>query len=390
MYLFTRYLQQAFEDGRPLDELVRELLTANGGNFSNPAANFYLSERDPKAVAENVAQVFLGIRIQCAQCHNHPFERWKMDDYYGFAAFFSQVNAKRGEDPRELVVYDRGSGEMRHIVDRRVVAPKFLGGSEPDVPKGVDRRNFVAEWLTSEDNPWFAANIANRVWDHVFGRGLVDPPDDVRTTNPPSHPALYRYLAERLVAARYDLRVLLREILNSRTYQLAAVESPPPSGFYAAAQVRRLTAEQLIDAVSQVTDRPTKFRGLPLGARATEVVGGESGSEFLDIFGRPPRASACTCERRMEPTLSQALHLINGTTLAEKISHADGRLKRLLVEKTSDREILRELFLAAYARVPTAREEKDLLAAIAEGDRAIVLEDVFWAVLNSAEFLFNH
>ncbi|MEQ8768376.1 MAG: DUF1549 and DUF1553 domain-containing protein [Planctomycetota bacterium] len=391
MFLYTELLREAFASDVPLDELVRTLLTSEGGNFTNPEANFYLTERDPKAIAENVSQVFLGIRIQCAQCHNHPFERWTMDDYYGFAAFFGRIATKRAEDPRETVVFVRGSGEVQHARDNRVVAPKFLGGAEPEIKPGQDRRAVLAEWLTSKDNPWFAANIANRVWARFFGRGLVEPVDDVRVSNPPSHPELHRWLGERLAQSGWDLRALIRDITASRTYQLAASADDVPASAFAKANVRRLTAEQLLEAIGQVTGQPTKFRGLPLGARATQVAGGSPDSYFLDTFGRPRRSSPCACERRNEPTLGQALHLINGPTLTQKLRHERGRLKQLLASEASDEVILETLYLSAYARPPRPDELEALRAEIeGAGDRAAVLEDVFWAILNSKEFLFTH
>ncbi len=391
MYLYTQYLREAFARDVPIDQLVRDLLTSQGGNFTQPAANFYLTERDPKSIAENVAQVFLGIRIQCAQCHNHPFERWTMDDYYSFAAFFGRIGTKRAEDPRETIVSTRGSGEVRHARDNRVMPPKFLGGAVPEIARSADRRAVLAEWLTSPNNPWFAANIANRVWARFFGRGLVEPVDDVRVSNPPSHPELHRWLGRRLVETGYDLRALIRDITASRTYQLAARPDELPSSAYAKAPVRRLSAEQLLEAIGRVAGVPTKFRGLPLGARATQVAGGRSNSYFLDTFGRPRRTSPCACERRSEPTLGQALHLINGPTVERKLRAKSGRLQRLLASEAPDGVILEDLWRAAYARSPRVDERERWLAELAAApDRASMLEDLFWAVLNSKEFLFNH
>lgn len=394
MYLYNEWLRSAILSGEPLDRMVRELLSAEGGNFSNPAANFYMIETSPTQMAENVAQVFCGIRIQCAQCHNHPFERWTQDDYYSFAAFFAQVGRKPAEDPREQVVFNSGGGEVQHLRTGQNMAPKFLGGVVPQIPPGGDRRKILAEWLTSKDNPYFAACFVDRVWTQLMGRGLVDPPDDVRVSNPPSHPELRARLAKKFVEDNYDLRALVRLICNSRAYQRssqAIPENASDARNFSHAAVRRLPAESLLDAVCAVTGVAEKFRGLPLGATAAQVADGRSGSYFLDVFGRPARLSACTCERHSEPTLSQALHLINAPVLAAKISDDRGRLAQLLKAKAAPEAIIDELYIAAYSRKPTDTERVALLKAVSEAeDRRKALEDVFWAVLNSKEFVFSH
>ncbi len=366
----------------------------SGGNFANPAANFYLVEQDPAPVAENVAQVFLGIRIQCAQCHNHPFERWTQNDYYGFAAFFAQLGRKPSDDPRETILFNSGGGEMKQRATGQLMRPKFLGGETPDIPPGADRRAVLAEWLTDKDNPWFAACAVNRVWAHFFGRGIVDPPDDVRVSNPPSHPELLDQLAERFVVSGYDIRALVRDICNSRTYQLTTRTNESNAADernFSHACIRRLSAEQLLDAVCRVTGVREKFAGLPLGARAVQVADARTGSYFLDTFGRPLRESACTYERRNEPTLAQALHLINGETLHKKIASPQGRLSKLLEAGTPPEEILSALYVAALTRPPTATELQAALKHVAASEKAADgWQDLFWALLNSQEFVFNH
>ena len=393
MHRYNDWLRQSIINNKPIDQLVQELLTAEGGNFTEPAANFYLIEQEPPQMAENVAQVFLGIQIQCAQCHNHPFERWTMDDYYSFAAFFAQVGRKGSSDPRESIVFNRGSGEVANLKDGRQMPPKFLGGETPDV-NGKDRRAVLAEWLTSAENPWFAQNIANRVWDHFFGRGIVDPPDDVRVSNPPANAALLEELGKRLVEYDYDLRRLIRDICTSNTYQLSTQPregSVADEANFATASVRRMPAEMLLDAVAQVTNTDVKFRSLPLGARAVQVADGKSGNYFLDVFGRPPRDSACTCERRNEPTLAQTLHLINGETLTTAIQAGDGRLAKRVAEEAPTEAIVDELYLAAYARPPRDDERQRLVDYVAASeDRKLALEDAYWSILNSKEFIFNH
>ncbi len=394
MYLYNSWLRDAILAGRPMDELVRELLSAEGGNFANPAANFYLVETSPTQMAENVAQVFCGIRIQCAQCHNHPFERWTQDDYYGFAAFFSQIGRKQTDDEREWVIYNSGGGEVQHPRTGQNAAPKLLGGAVPQSFREGDRRKELAAWLTSPDNPYFAASFVDRVWAHFMGRGLVDPPDDVRVSNPPSHPALRERLAREFIASKYDLRALLRTICNSNAYQRASqtnATNERDNRNFSHAATRRLSAETLLDVICQVTETPEKFSGLPLGARSVQIADAGSGSYFLDVFGRPARLSACTCERRDEPTLSQALHLINGATIQSKITAAGGRLARLLAAGKPPREIVEDLYVAALCRRATEEEMGALVASIeAAADARAGLEDVYWAVLNSKEFVFNH
>ena len=392
--LYSAWLRDAIQRDVPLDEIVRQLLTAEGGNFHNPAANFFLVETEPNLVAENVAQVFTGIRIQCAQCHNHPFDRWTQDDYYSFAAFFAQIGRKQAEDPREKIIFNSRSGEVKHLRGGRVMQPKFLGGAAPAIQPGQDRRAVLADWLTAPDNPWFARNIANRIWAHFMGRGMVEPTDDVRISNPPSHPQLLETLGRRFVETGYDIRAIVRDICNSRTYQLATATNDTNAGDqrnFSHAMIRRLSAEQLLDAVSQVTGVPEKFAGLPLGARAMQVADAKSGSYFLTTFGRPPRVSPCTCERRNEATLSQALHLINGDTIWSKLRNGNGRLNKLLEAGTPPQQIIEQSYIATLSRPPTDTERHTALTYIAAAENPREgLEDILWALLNSQEFVFNH
>lgn len=392
--LLTRFLQDAFLQHRPLDQIARELLTASGPSFTDPATNFYLAADQPNLLAEHTAQVFLGIRVQCAQCHNHPFENWTMDDYYGFAAYFGQVAKKRGEDPTEWIVYDRRSGEVKHKRDGRVMAPKPLGAPAPAIAAGTDRREALAQWLSSVDNPFFARNFANRAFARLFGRGIVDAPDDVRVSNPASHPGLLTALAQLLVDSGFDPRPVYRVLCQSRTYQQARNPASPPPQLFAGNMVRRLSAEQLLDAIDAVTGVPTRYAGLSAGSPATMLSGGRSGIRFLSLFGRPARTSSCTCERSNAPTLSQTLHLINGDTLAKKIADRQGRLQQALQHKQEPEVMLDELFVAAYSRHPRAEEQAALLAAVRAAvdakAAAAAWQDTYWAVLNSQEFLFQH
>lgn len=392
VHVFTRWLREALADGLPMNQVVRRMLTASGSAYNVPEANYWVTAQDAKVLAENAAQTFLGIRLQCAQCHNHPFERWRMDDYYGFAAFFGQVGRKRGDDPRDTIIYDRQAGNVVNQRTNRPAAPRFLGGDAPAIAAGADRRTVLADWLTSPENPWFARNVANRVWARFFGRGLVDPVDDVRVSNPPSHPDLHRRLGEKLAADDFDIRGLIREICASATYQSAQHDDPPPAATYAGHVPRRLGAEQILDAIGTITEVDTKFRGVPLGHSAVQIVDARSGNRFLGLFGRPARDSVCTCERREEPTLNQVLHLINGETIEAKVRSKGGRIARLLTANTSPQQMLDELFLATYGRSPRSDERERILPRIgAAGDDAVaVWEDVLWAMLNSKEFLFQH
>ncbi|HEU5116867.1 MAG TPA: DUF1553 domain-containing protein, partial [Isosphaeraceae bacterium] len=331
------------------------------GTFSNPATNFYQQTNDRLLLTENVAQVFMGMRIQCAQCHNHPFDRWTQDDYYSFNAFFSQIGRKQAEDYRERIIFNSGGGEVKHPVTGKVMEPKFLGGARPDV-KGKDRREVLAEWLASPENPWFATSFANRVWAHFFGIGIVEPVDDLRVSNPPSNPELLEALGQRFTESNYDLKQLVRDICNSRTYQRSTQRNESNSfdeKNFAHANLRRIKAENLLDCISLATNTKDKFPGLPLGARAVQIADGATSTYFLTTFGRATRETVCSCEVKMEPTLSQALHLLNGDTVNRKIQEG-GVIKTLLAETKYPEERIVNLYLRTLVRMPT-REELDVL-----------------------------
>ncbi len=391
---YYQWLRERIAGNVPFNELVKELLSAKGGTFSSPATNFFQIEQDVLKLAENVAQVFMGTRIQCAQCHNHPFDRWTMDDYYSFASFFAQVKRKPAEDPRERVIYDEG-GEIQNPVTKQNMVPKFLGGPRPDL-SGQSRREAVANWLASQQNPWFAKNVVNIVWAHFNGVGIVDPVDDVRVSNPPSNPELLDALAGKFVSYNYDFKKLVRDICTSRTYQLATRTNETnvtDTRNFSHAMIRRVRAEVLLDCISQVTATPNKFKGLPLGARAVQIADGNTSNYFLTTFGRATRATVCSCEVKMEPNLSQALHLLNGDTTQKRVR--DGKLvETMLNEKKSPADVFTNLYLTVLSRQPTDMEREKLLAAVdCQKEPAKVretLEDVFWALLNSKEFIFNH
>ena len=392
MFLYYNWLVEKLSKNMPMDEMVQELLGANGGTFKNPATNFYQATNETLAMSENVAQVFMGMRIQCAQCHNHPFDRWTQNDYYGFAAFFSQIGRKQGEDYRETIIFNSGGGEVNHPVGNIPMKPKFLGGDVPEVV-GKDRRVILAKWLASEKNPWFATSFANRVWAHFMGNGIVEPVDDFRVSNPASNPELLEELGKRFTASKYDLKALVRDICNSRTYQRSThrnESNATDERNFAHANLRRIKAENLLDTISSVTETKDKFQGLPLGARAVQIADGGSSTYFLTTFGRATRETVCSCEVKMEPTLSQALHWLNGDTVNSKIK-AGGVIAKLMESKKTPEERITDLYLRTVSRKPTKEELARLLPNFGEGsNQAQALEDVFWAMLNSREFLFNH
>ncbi len=392
MFLYYNWLVDKLSHNMPMDQMVQELLGASGGTFKNAATNFYQITNETLPLTENVAQVFMGIRVQCAQCHNHPFDRWTQNDYYSFAAFFAQIGRKRGEDYRETIVFNSGGGEVNHPVGGRAMAPKFLGGETPDV-NGKDRRVVLAKWLASSRNPWFATSFANRVWAHFMGVGIVEPIDDFRVSNPPSNPELLDALGKHFTDTKYDLKSLVREICESRTYQRSTHRNPSNESDdrnFAHALVRRIKAENLLDTISAVTETKDKFDGLPMGARAVQIADGTRSTYFLRTFGRATRETPCSCEVKMEPTLSQALHLLNGDTVNQKI-RAGGVVERLQAAKKSPEDAIRELYLRSFSRKPTDGEIATLTAGLKQTkDQKQALEDLFWALLNSREFLFNH
>jgi hypothetical protein len=390
--LYYNWLQEQIAGNVPIDQMIQKLLAAQGGTFSNPATNYFQAEQDRLKTAENVAQVFMGMRIQCAQCHNHPFDRWTMDDYYSFAAFFAQIGRKAGADPRETIVFNAGGGEVNHLVGGRAMPPKFLGGATPDCT-GRDRRDVLAKWLASSENPYFAPNLANLVWTHFFGRGIVQEVDDVRVSNPPVNGPLLDALAQHFTEYKYDFKRLVRDICTSRTYQLSTLTNDS-NAFdernFSHASLRRIRAELLLDVITQVTKTKDKFAGLPLGARAVQIADGNTATYFLTTFGRVSRETVCSCEVKMEPNLGQALHLINGENCHAKIKEG-AVVKQLLDEGKTPPAIVTELYLRCLSRPPTDEEVKgisDQLAGATAPQAA--LEDVFWALLNSREFVFNH
>ncbi len=402
VHVFQHWLHERIARNTPFDEVVRSLLTASGSTFANPPANYYRIARDPQNLAETTAQLFFGIRMQCAKCHNHPFERWTQDDYYSMAAFFARVKQRKdpaqpGAGPKAAgaeIVYSDRAGEVVQPRTGKVMPPKFMGGSVAQVPPGKDRRQVLADWLTSGNNPFFARSVVNRVWFHLVGRGIVDPVDDFRDSNPSANDALLDALARDFVASKFNLKHLIRVILNSRTYQLSTQSNDfnkDDNKYFSHAVTRLLTAEQLLDAICTSTDVPEKYPGMPLGTRAVQLPDGDANHVFLKTFGQPGRELACECERESDSNLAQALQLINGPTINEKLRNPNNRIGKLLAKKTPDRDILNDLYLTTLSRLPVDGEVKASLDHIHKSpDKRKAWEDVHWALLNSKEFLFRH
>jgi len=401
-YVYQNWLRDRIEKNVPFDQIVRELLTASGSTYSNPAANYYRIAADPQNLAETTTQLFFGIRMQCAKCHNHPFEKWTQDDYFSMAAFFARVKHKK--DPTELgatppnagaeLVYLDRAGEVVQPRSGKTMPPKFMGGPVAQVLPSQDRRQVLADWLTSAKNPFFAKSVANRVWFHLTGRGIVDPVDDFRDSNPSANDELLEALAQDFTAHKFDLKQLIRVILNSRTYQLSAQANDfnkDDNKYFSHAVTKLLTAEQLLDALCAVTEAPEKFANVPLGTRAVQLPDGEMNHPFLKTFGQPGRELACECEREQDSNLAQALQLINGPTVNDKLRNANNRIGRLLAKKVPEKDMLDELYLTALSRPPAEAEVKVALAHVAKAaDKRKAWEDVQWALINSKEFLFRH
>jgi hypothetical protein len=390
--LYHQWLDRRIAANEPIDKMVRDLLTASGGTFENPPTNYFQLERDTLKLSENVAQAFLGMRIQCAQCHNHPFDRWTMDDYYGFSAFFTQIGRKRAADPRETIILDSGGREMEHPLTKQPTPPKFLGGVAPKVA-GNRRRESLAAWITSPDNPFFAKHMANIAWSHFFGRGIIHEPDDARVSNPPSNGPLLDELGRRLIASGHDFRSLVRDICTSRTYQRSCEPNDTnrlDETNFSHAAVRRPRAEIILDVLAQVTDAKNKFPGLPLGGRAVQVADGRTSTYFLTTFGRATRENVCSCAVSIDPNLSQALHLVNGDVANARIGQGN-IIGRMQGDGRTEGDIIDSLFVRCFGRMPSERERIETLVTVLDArDRKQALEDVFWALLNSPEFIFNH
>jgi hypothetical protein len=394
MWAMHNWIKEAFRVNKPFDQFVRELVTAKGSVFSSGPASYYRIFNNSSDLAEATAQIFLGARLQCAKCHHHPFEKYGQDDYYSFAAFFSRVGTKNSDEfglfGGESVVLVRNSGDVRNPRTGQVRTPMSLDGEAIDDP--LDRRIPLAKWLTSPENRDFARSVANRYVAYLMGRGLVEPVDDMRATNPASNPELLEALADHFIQSGFNLKQLIRAIMVSRLYQLNSQpteQNAADEKFYSHYKVKRIPAEPLLDAIDNVTGVQTKFKGLPLGTRAIELPDAEYPDYFLNTFGKPRRASVCECERMPDENLGQALHTLNGDILAGKIADKNGRVTQLVASGRPDAEIIGELYLRTLSRAPTQSELATAQQFLAESpSKQEFVEDLLWALVNSKQFLF--
>jgi hypothetical protein len=404
MFAFYNWIRDSVKENKPWDEFAREIFTGTGSTRENGALNYFILHKDVIELTENATQAFLGQRLTCARCHNHPLEKWTQKQYYQMANLFSRVGIKNGDDG-DSVVFAKVSGEINHPRLLRPMLPTPLDGSPMALESTEDRRIHFAEWLTSPKNEGFSRALVNRVFGNFMGRGVVNPIDDVRATNPASNEELFAALTKDFVDHKFDVKYLIRTIMNSSAYQVSSeanATNQDDNKFYSKYIVKRLPAEVLLDSMSQVTGVPTSFSGYPAGTRALQLPDTQVVSQFLNAFGRPARNVCDASERSVDPTIGQALHVINGDTLNKKISNPDGYVALFLKLGLSDSRIVDQLMLSAFSRYPTEAEKAELMADLQKGRtnagtaeirkeaRRQSLEDMVWALLTSKEFVFNH
>ncbi|MSR56256.1 MAG: DUF1553 domain-containing protein [Planctomycetaceae bacterium] len=405
VWSFSNWIRQAVAANKPWNEFAREVITARGSTIDNGAANYFVLHKDAKLLNEATTLTFLGLSIGCAQCHDHPLERWTLDDYYGMANLFARIRTKDGATEGESIVFPVSDGDIKHPTRQAKPTPRPLDGIALANDDPRDRREHLAQWLTAPENPYFGKALANRVWANYMGRGLVEKVDDLRATNPPSNEVLLEALARDFVAHGYDVKHLIRTIMNSAAYQRSPQATPENAAddrFYSHYLVKRMSAEVMLDALSQVTAVATDFPDYPSGLRALQLPDNNVASYFLSAFGRPAREFTCECERSEEPSITQTLHLANGKTLNEKLKVADNVVKQWIDRNLSAADVIDRIYLGALTRYPAPDEKEKLVAALTEamqveGDEAAKLaarreaiEDLLWAVLTSKEFLFVH
>lgn len=393
-FAFHAWIRNAFATNMPYDQFVRQIVAAQGTVDQHPPIIWYRTVRNLTHQTNDTAELFLGMRINCAQCHHHPYEKWSQDDYYSLQAFFARMGRKAGESQSEPAIYVKPDGQIRNPANNKLMSPKGLDGPEVTITEDEDPRHKLVDWMAQPDNPFFARALVNRTWAHFMGRGLVEPVDDMRVTNPPSNPDLLDALAKEFVKSKFNVKHLIRTIMVSNAYGLSS--EPTPDNIhdqtnYARAYPRRMLAEVMLDAISQVTGINERFGGMPQNVRAIQLPDESVPSYFLDVFGRPLRESACECERPKEANLAQALHLLNSSDVQNKVGNKDGRIAQMLKAKKSDTEIVNELYLLTFGRAPKAEELRTVLDYVTqEADRKAAFEDLMWALLNTKEFLFNH
>lgn len=399
MWSFYNWIRDSVKEDKPWDQFAREIFTSSGNTRQNGELNYFVIHKDPIDMTENATLAFMGQRITCARCHNHPLEKWTQKQYYEMANLFSRVGLKNGDEPGDTVVFAKVTGDINHPRLLRPLAPTPLDGTPMSLDATDDRRVHFADWLTSPKNVYFSRSLVNRVWGNFMGRGIVHPVDDVRATNPASNQELFDALSQDFVKSGFDVKKVIRTIMSSSVYQLSSEANATNQNdniYYSKYIVKRLPAEVMLDAMSQVTGVPTKFANYPAGTRALQLPDTQVKSEFLASFGRPPRITCDAAERSVEPSIAQALHVINGDTLNKKLSAPDGFPALSVKMGLSDSRLLDLLFLSAYNRYPSESEKQPMVAALnkARGSdremRQKAIEDMMWAMLTSKEFLFNY
>lgn len=414
--VFHAWIRNSIANDQPLNEFARELIAARGSTYKNPPANFWRALRDPLSRAESTAQVFLGVRLQCARCHNHPFDHWTQNDYYGWANLFARLDYKIIENRRgdkndkhefagEQIVIVKDKGDVKHPLTGQPQPPQLLGDTNHSLDPEQDRLLQLADWLAAPGQRRFAAAQANRLWFQLFGRGVIDPIDDVRATNPPINAELLNVLTDEFIKCNYSVKHMLGWMTSSQVYQLAALPDDAEAGAciqanFGSATVRRLPAEQLLDALAMATGAPLEFTGYPAGTRAGQIVGVRAvrqrdkppsrGDRFLTLFGKPPRLQTCECERINEPTLAQMFQLVSGRLVDELLTHKDSNTARLANDNRAGTEIIEELYWTTLSRAPTPAELSACVSRLKTGNRREALEDILWALVNSNEFLLRH
>jgi hypothetical protein len=396
MWTFYDWIRESVKQDKPWDQFANEIFTSSGSSRQNGALNYFVLHKDPIDLAETSTEAFLGQRITCARCHNHPLEKWTQKQYYQMVNLFTRVGIKNGSEPGDNVVFAKTSGDIMHPRLLKPLDPTPLDGKSIPLDSPIDRRIAFDEWLTSASNPYFARSLVNRVWANFMGRGIINPVDDTRATNPASNEDLIAALSKDFVEHHYDVDYLIRTIMNSGVYQLSAEANATNQNdnvFYSKYIIKRLPAEVILDAYSQVTGVPTPYSGYPAGTRALQLPDSQVTSQFLTVFGRPARNVCDVAERSFDPTIAQALHVINGDTLNKKLSAPDGYVALFQKLGLSDSRILEHVYLTAFSRYPSDAEKTALVAALAKSrntGREQALEDMMWSLLTSKEFLFNH
>ncbi len=391
-YQYYSWIKESFRQHKPMDKFARELITTSGPLVDAPAGFFYKAVKSPNRMASTMSQVLLGIRIECAECHHHPFDRWGQTDFYGMRAFFAQVRYKKSSRGEMLIA--QGNPVTKHPRTGETIQAFALGTQMPTVNPLNDRRDELANWLTAPENPWFASNIANRTWAHLMGRGIIEPVDDVRLTNPPTNPELLEGLTKAFVGAEFDFRKLLKLIIQTDAYQRSSAVNETnerDEQNYSRFLFKQLEAEVMLDAICQTTGVAEKFQGVPVGSRAIDLWDSSVPHYFLETFGRPVRATACECERISEPTVGQVLHILNSPGIENKLSHEAGTIRQIASDYEDNEIAIQRLYLTFFNRYGDKQEIATAVQYVTHGsNRRQSLEDIAWSMLNSLEFLFNH